>query len=194
VPKLGKLFVISGPSGVGKDTLATEVIKAVPEVERVVTTTTREPRPGEIDGTHYRFISAGEFDKRIREDGFLEWATVHGNRYGSPRQSVADALEKGKSLILAVDVQGAKQIREKMREAVTIFIAPPSLKELANRLTGRSTEDAVEITRRLETAREELEHVDDYDFVVVNTKLGKAAGELIEIIKSQLLKAVGGTG
>ncbi len=193
MPKKGKLFVISGPSGVGKDTLAAEVQEAVPDVERVVTTTTRAPRPGEIDGTHYRFISAGEFDKRIREDGFLEWATVHGNRYGSPRQSVLNALEEGKSLILAVDVQGAKRIKEKMREAVTIFIAPPSLKELANRLTGRSTEGVAEITRRLEAAREELEHVDDYDFVVVNTKLKKAAGELIEIIKSQLSTIAGGT-
>ena len=186
MPKRGKLFVFSGPSGVGKDTLAAKVIKAVPDIERVVTTTTRVPRRDEVEGTHYRFISAGEFDKRIKEDGFLEWATVHGNRYGSPRQGVMDALEKGKSLILAVDVQGAKQIREKMREAVTIFIAPPSLEELSNRLTSRSTEDAAEIGRRLKAASEELEHVDDYDFVVVNTKLDKAAGELTDIIKSQL--------
>jgi guanylate kinase len=186
VPNRGKLFVISGPSGVGKDTLAAKIVKAVPTVERVVTTTTREPRVGEVNGKHYRFVSAGEFDKRIDEDGFLEWATVHGNRYGSPRQSVMDALAKGKSLILAVDVQGAKQIKDKMREAVTIFIAPPSLKELENRLTSRSTEDAAKIAVRLKAAREELEHVDDYDFVVINTELGKAAGELTEIIKSQL--------
>lgn len=186
MPKKGKLFVISGPSGVGKDTLAAEILKAMPECERVVTTTTRSPREGEIDGISYRFISAGEFDKRIGEDGFLEWANVHGNRYGSPKRSVIQGLGQGKSLILTVDVQGARQIKEKMGEAVTIFIAPPSLKELEKRLTSRSTENAGEIAGRLDAAREELEHVDMYDFAVVNADVKQTAGELIEIIKSQL--------
>jgi guanylate kinase len=158
----------------------------MPVCERVVTTTTRLPRAGEVDGIDYRFISAGEFDKRISEDGFLEWATVHGNRYGSPKESVIEGLSEGKTLILAVDIQGAKQIREKMREAVTIFIAPPSLKELEKRLTSRSTENAGQIAKRLEAAREELEHVDKYDFAIVNADVNQATGELIEIIKSQL--------
>lgn len=170
----------------GKDTLASEIIKAMPECERVVTTTTRAPRAGEVDGINYRFISAGEFDKRISEDGFLEWATVHGNRYGSPKDSIIEGLNQGKTLILAVDVQGAKQIRKKMGEAVTIFIVPPSLKELEKRLTSRSTEDAGEIAKRLKAAREELEHVDMYDFAIVNADIKLATSELIEIIKSQL--------
>lgn len=186
MPKKGKLFVISGPSGVGKDTLASKILKMMPECERVVTATTRAPRTGEVDRINYRFISAGEFEKRIGEDGFLEWATVHGNRYGSPKQGIVEKLDQGKSLILAVDVQGANQIKEKMREAVTIFIAPPSIKELEKRLTSRCTENAEEIAERLEAANEELEYVDKYDFAVVNTDIKQTAGELIEIIKSQL--------
>lgn len=182
--KRGKLFVISGPSGVGKDTLVGEVLKDLPDLERVVTATTRKPRAEEQNGINYWFISAEEFDKRIRDDDFLEWANVHDNRYGSPRDKVYEELARGKSMILAVDVQGANKIREKMREAVTIFIVPPSLKELRKRLVARSTEDAAAIERRVAAAKNEMRYIDSYDFAVVNKDVGKASEELLNIIKS----------
>ncbi|MFH1736476.1 MAG: guanylate kinase, partial [Actinomycetota bacterium] len=156
----------------------------LPGFERVVTATTRAPRKDDIQGTHYRFLSAEEFDKRLRENGFLEWAVVHGNRYGTPREVVEKKLAAGTSLLLAVDVQGAKSIREKMREAVTVFITPPSLKELEIRLRGRSTEPEADIERRVAAAQEELKQIDRYDFAVVNADLDKAADELLRIVRT----------
>jgi guanylate kinase len=182
--KRGTLYVISGPSGVGKDTLVGKVLPKLPGFERVVTATTRAPRKDEIQGTHYRFLSAEEFDKRLRENGFLEWAVVHGNRYGTPREAVEKKLAAGTSLFLAVDVQGAKSIREKVREAVTVFVTPPSLKELEMRLRRRRTEPEADIKRRIAAAQEELNQIDRYDFAVVNADLDKAADELLRIVKN----------
>lgn len=182
--KRGTLYVISGPSGVGKDTLVGKVLRELTGFERVVTATTRAPRKDEIQGTDYRFLSAEEFDKQLQENGFLEWAVVHGNRYGTPREAVEKKLDAGISLFLAVDVQGAKSIREKMREAVTVFITPPSLKELEMRLRGRSTEPEADIQRRIAAAQEELNQIDRYDFAVVNADLNKAADDLLRIIEN----------
>jgi len=186
VPIKGKLFVISGPSGVGKDTLAGEVIRTQPGLKRVVTATTRPPRKGEVNGTNYWFLSADEFDQRISSNGFLEWATVHGNRYGTPRKEIEDSLRAGMNLLLAIDVQGAKTIKDKMREAVTIFIAPPSFKELEKRLRGRSTENEREIAARIKTAETEIEHLDAYDYAVVNAEIRDAAADLRGIITTVL--------
>jgi guanylate kinase len=185
VPKSARLFVISGPSGVGKDTLAGEVLNRLSGCERVVTATTRQPRPGEIDGTSYRFLSDEDFDRMVGEDGFLEWAVVHGNRYGTPKEFVLRKLSEGTSLLLAIDIQGAKTIREKMREAVTIFIAPPSFKELERRLRGRSTESDAEVETRIKAAEEEMRQMDLYDFAVVNQSVRQASDELLQIIKSE---------
>ena len=153
-------------------------------MERVVTATTRPPRPGERDGTSYWFLTAEEFDRRVRTGEFLEWAIVHGNRYGTPREAVSEKLAQGISLVLAVDIQGAKSIREKMREAVTIFIAPPSFKELEQRLRGRCTECDAEIDDRIRTAKAEMAEIDRYDYVVVNLDLNQAAEKLRQIIKA----------
>jgi guanylate kinase len=184
VPKEGKLFVISGPSGVGKDTLVNLVLKNLSDSERVVTATTRQPRPGEREGISYRFLTAEEFDQGIRDGQFLEWAWVHGNRYGTPAPEVRKRLEQGISLLLAVDIQGAKSIRDKMGEAVTIFIAPPSFKELEERLRGRSTEQDAEIATRIKTAETEMDQMDQYDFAIVNTQVDQAAKELQQIIEA----------
>ena len=183
--KRARLFVISGPSGVGKDTLAGEILKSIDGCERIVTATTRQPRQGEIDGINYWFLSEPDFDRRISEGGFLEWATVHGNRYGTPKEAVLRKLSEGISLILAIDIQGAKTIREKMREAVTIFIAPPSFKELERRLRGRSTECDSEVKARIKAAENEMREMDFYDFAVVNASVRQATDELLQIIESE---------
>lgn len=154
----------------------------MPGFEKVVTATTRKPRKDEIQGTHYWFLSAAEFDKRLKEDGFLEWAVVHGNRYGTPREAVEAKLASGISLLLAVDVQGAKSIREKMREAVTVFISPPSLQELEKRLRERSTEPEAAIGQRILAAQAEMRHIDRYDFAIVNADIDKAAEDLRRIV------------
>lgn len=185
MPKHARLFVISGPSGVGKDTLAGEILKSAEGCERVVTATTRQPRPGETDGISYWFLSDEDFDRTISEGGFLEWATVHGNRYGTPKEAVLRKLSEGISLILAIDIQGAKSIRDLMREAVTIFIAPPSFKELERRLRGRSTERESEVATRIKAAKEEMRQMDLYDFAVVNHNVRQASDELLQIIESE---------
>ncbi len=184
MPKKGKLFVISGPSGVGKDTLVGLVLPGPANLERVVTATTRPPRPGERDGINYWFLTAEEFERRIKANEFLEWAVVHGNRYGTPAPAVSEKLAHGISLILAIDIQGAKSIRDEMGEAVTIFIAPPSFKELEERLRGRSTECDAEINGRIEAAEDEMAQMDKYDYAIVNTEIEQAAGELKQIIES----------
>jgi guanylate kinase len=182
VIETGRLFVISGPSGVGKDTLAAKVLKLVPGCERVVTATTRTPRGSERNGKDYRFLSNEEFDAMVSEGGFLEWAVVHGNRYGTPKEDVLNRLKDGRDLILAIDVQGAKSIRNRMGEAVTIFIAPPSFKELERRLRDRRTENEQDIVARVEAGKKEMSHMDDYDYAVVNEKADKAAVDIAEIV------------
>lgn len=150
----------------------------------MITATTRAPRKGEKDGEHYFFCSPDEFEKIKRENGFLEWAAVHGASYGTPRKRVETALQDGKSLILAVDVQGAKQIRDIVREAVLIFIAPPSLDELRDRLKKRKTEDEKSRDLRIRTAKAEMDLMESYDHVITNKRLDDAATELISIIDS----------
>lgn len=176
-------FVISGPTAVGKGTLVSALSAAHPDVYISISTTTRRPRPGEIDGQHYNFVSDQEFDDLIAQDGFLEWATVHQtHRYGTVRQQVEDALSCGRPTILEIDLQGARQIRTTMPQATQIFIAPPSWDELVARLRGRGTETPEEMDRRLRTARIELAAENEFDHVIVNDTVPNAVAKLVELI------------
>jgi guanylate kinase len=168
---------------VGKGTLVTELRNRYPEVYVSISATTRSPRPGEIDKVHYYFIDDAAFDRLIAEDGLLEWAEVHGNtRYGTPREPVLQAVAHGKRVILEIDLQGARQVREKLPEAKSIFVLPPDLDALMERLTRRGTETPEQIERRLSTASYELAHKNEFDHIVVNDDLGQAVDELVRLI------------
>jgi guanylate kinase len=183
---MGKVFVITGPSGVGKGTLITELLEAIPELELSVSATTREPREGEVDGVDYHFLSQEEFERRVEAGEFLEHAEYSGNRYGTLREAVDSRLAEGKSVVLEIEVQGARQIREAMPEAVQIFIAPPSEKDLRARLEARGTDSPEEIGRRLETAREELAARDEFPHAIVNDDVQKSALELEKRVRAEL--------
>jgi len=165
----GVLFVLSGPSGVGKGTLNAKLFAEFGEqIAFSVSATTRAPREGEVDGKHYFFISRQEFENRIANNDFLEHAEFAGNRYGTPVSYVKSLLEQGKNVILEIDVQGALQVRSRMPESVSIFILPPSFEELENRLRGRGTETEEKIQMRLGAARREMEYAPQYNYQIVN--------------------------
>jgi len=179
----GHLFVISAPSGAGKTTLLKPVLEAVPALAFSVSHTTRKPRPGEVDGQDYFFVSHDRFAALRAEGDFLEWAEVHGNCYGTSRRAVEASLASGQDIILDIDVQGATQLRKRNDLAATfVFIAPPSLAELERRLTGRQTEEAATIALRLQNARRELQSIDQYDYLIVNDDLDLARAMLTAII------------
>ncbi len=178
--------MITGPSGVGKGTLIKALCERLPEVELSVSATTREPRRGEEDGREYHFLSRAEFDRRIAERDFLEWAEYSGNRYGTLRSEVEARTERGAPVVLEIEVQGARQVRETMPEAVRIFIEPPDPEELRVRLQGRATDDAETIERRLEVARQELRAKDEFSHRVVNDDVDRASNELAGIVRSAL--------
>jgi guanylate kinase len=180
----GHLFIISGPSGAGKGTLVKEVIRRVPGVWVSVSVTTRSPRPGERDGVHYYFVSDEEFDRLVAQDGLLEWAEVHGNRYGTPRSMVEEKLSEGTQVILEIDPQGAFQVREQVERSVMVFITTPSSDELIRRLVARGSETEEQVAQRLKTAEGELALVGKYDHVVINDDVARASEELAGIIES----------
>ena len=180
----GKLFVFSGPSGVGKSTVLKELAKRQ-EFYFSVSATTREPRPGEENGVHYHFHTKKTFKKMIKEEAFLEWAEYVGNYYGTPAKYVDDAMDEGRNVILDIEVQGADQIKAKRPETVRIFIAPPTWEDLAQRLTERGTDAPEKIAGRLERAREELESAKDYDYIVINDEVEHAVSELEAIIMAE---------
>lgn len=180
----GNLFVISGPSGAGKGTLVSRLMEAVPDARLSISATTRKPREGEVDGVHYHFITRDEFMELVDEDGFLEWAEFAGNCYGTPRSFVEQSMAKGAQVILEIEVQGAFQLREKMPDAHLVFIEPPSLEVLEERLRGRGTEDEEAVQRRLATARVELSRKMEYDIRLVNDDLERAVDELIAIVNA----------
>ncbi|MBM3665967.1 MAG: guanylate kinase [Actinobacteria bacterium] len=182
----GKVFVITGPSGVGKGTLIKRLLAAVPELELSVSATTRGPRPGEEDGREYHFLTEQEFQRRVGEDDFLEFATYSGNRYGTLRSALDDRLRSGRSVVLEIEVQGASQVRQSMPEAIQIFIAPPDPAVLRERLVGRDTDSEEEIEKRLRRAEVELEAQVDFPHVVVNDDVQKAATELEQLVRSEL--------
>jgi guanylate kinase len=183
---VGKVFVITGPSGVGKGTLIERLLERVPELELSVSATTREPRAGEEDGRDYHFLTPDEFERRADAGDFLEHATYSGNRYGTLREEVERRLEQGRSVVLEIEVQGARQVREAMPEAVQIFIAPPDPEALRDRLEGRGTDSAEAIDRRLRTAEIELEAQKEFPHVVVNDELQNAAAELEKLVRGEL--------
>lgn len=178
-----RLTVVSGPTAVGKGTVVTRLSKEHPEIFVSVSVTTRPPRPGEIDGVHYHFVSADEFDALISESALLEWATVHGvHRYGTPRAPVVQAIAHGRPALLEIDLQGARQVRSSWPEAQFVFLAPPSWEELVRRLVGRGTESAAQQDRRLHTAREEMAAQTEFDHVVVNGEIGQAVKDLVALV------------
>lgn len=183
VPRADHVTVVSGPTAVGKGTVVARIAHDHPEVWVSVSATTRAPRPGEVDGVHYLFVTEAEFDELVANDGLLEWALVHRKaRYGTPRQPVIDALAAGREVILEIELQGARQVRETWPEARTVFIEPPNWDELVRRLEGRGTEDAEARARRLETARVELAAADEFDHVVINGELSQAVQELVGLM------------
>lgn len=182
-PARARLVVLAGPTAVGKGTVSTHIRDNFPGVLLSVSATTRDPRPGEIDGKHYYFVDHAEFDRLIAEDQLLEWATVHNrNRYGTPRGPVDAALDAGDSVLLEIDIQGARQVKRAMPEAVLVFLLPPSWEEMVRRLVGRGTESPEEQQRRLETAKVELAAQDEFDHAVVNDDVARAAQEVVDLL------------
>ncbi len=178
-----RLTVVSGPTAVGKGTVVTRLSQEHPEIFVSVSVTTRPPRPGEIDGVHYHFVSADEFDALIARGGLLEWATVHGvHRYGTPRAPVLQAIAEGRPALLEIDLQGARQVRDSWPDAQFVFLVPPSWEELERRLVGRGTESAAQRERRLETARAEMAAQAEFDHVVVNAEIGQAVKGLVALV------------
>ena len=178
----GKIYVISGPSGVGKGTIVKALTAAYDDIKVSVSATTRSPREGEINGQSYFFLSREEFEKTVENDGFIEYAEYCGNCYGTPKRPVFEMLDKGIDVILEIEVQGGVQVMEKFPEARGIFILPPSMKSLEKRLRGRQSETEEAILRRLETARYELSQISKYDYFVVNGPLDQAVSDVADII------------
>lgn len=180
-----RLTVLAGPTAVGKGTVAAHVREHHPEVWLSVSTTTRPPRPGEVEGVHYHFVDDAEFDRMVRDGEFLEWAVVHGRaKYGTPRGPVERALDEGRPALLEIDLQGARQVRATMPEAQFVFLAPPTWDELVRRLVGRGTEGLEEREARLATARIELAAAAEFDATVVNEDVRRATGDLVSLMRT----------
>jgi guanylate kinase len=178
--------VLAGPTAVGKGTVANEIRRAHPDVWISVSATTRPPRPGEVDGVHYRFVDDVRFDAMIAAGDLLEWAVVHRTaRYGTPRRPVLEALAAGRLALLEIDLQGARQVRETMPQALFVFLKPPSWEELVRRLIRRGTEDDEERSRRLQTAVRELAAEREFDATVVNEDVHAAAEQLVDLMRAK---------
>ena len=181
----GLLIVLSGPSGAGKGTLCQELLRQMPQVKYSVSATTRQPRPGEVDGLHYYFRSREEFQTMIEQDQLLEWAEFCGNYYGTPQFAVEQAIQAGNDVILEIEIQGALQVKKRFPQGVFIFVVPPSMDELSQRIHKRGTESAEVIEKRLQTAARELEYVSEYDYVVVNDEIPLAVEKLKSILLAE---------
>jgi guanylate kinase len=183
---MAKVFVITGPSGVGKGTLIRSLLQQAPELEVSVSATTRPPRPGEVDGVDYHFISEEEFARRLEAGEFVEHASYSGHRYGTLRSELEGRLAAGTPVVLEIEIQGARQIRESMPGAVQVFIAPPSVEALRARLVGRGTNSPRDVDARLRTARKEMQAQDEFPHVVFNDRLERAVSELVAIVRGAL--------
>jgi guanylate kinase len=182
----GRLLVITGPSGVGKGSLIRRLLEELPNLELSVSATTRPPRQGERDGVHYHFMEEDEFERRVQAGDFIEHAGYSTHRYGTLRSEVEPRLAQGVNVVLEIEVQGARQVRGTMPQALQVFIAPPSPDDLRLRLEGRGTDTEDEIERRLGVAQEELGARSEFGSVVVNDELGRASEELVELVRSHL--------
>jgi guanylate kinase len=183
---MAKVFVITGPSGVGKGTLIRGLLREVPELELSVSATTRKPRPGERDGLDYHFLAPDQFSKHVAADDFLEHASYSGHQYGTLRSEVERRLNEGRPVVLEIELEGARQVRAAMPEAVAVFIAPPSRDALRARLIGRGTDTAEQVETRMQTAERELEAQPEFAHVVVNDRLEEATAELAGIVRDAL--------
>ena len=184
----GILFVVSAPSGAGKTSLVRALLAAEPEVRLSISYTTRRPRPGEADGRDYHFVTPDDFERMLEAGEFLESATVHGNRYGTSQKWIQSELSLGHDVLLEIDWQGAQQVRKLMRGVVSIFILPPSLEALQERLVGRGQDSEEVIARRLDAAREEMSHGAEFEYAIINDDFDRAARDLTSIIRAERLK------
>lgn len=181
----GILIVLSGPSGTGKGTICRELLRSCPDLYYSVSATTRTPRPGEVDGVNYYFLSQEQFRSMIQGDDLLEWAEVYGNYYGTPRQRMLDMLDTGKNVVLEIDTQGAMQVKQKYEQGVFIYIVPPSLGELAERIHKRGTESMESIHKRMACVKDELACAGNYHYIVVNDQVETAVDKIAAIITAE---------
>jgi guanylate kinase len=184
----GTLFIVTAPSGAGKTTLVRGLLERDPKVQLSISFTTRDPRPGEQDGREYNFVDVERF-RALRDRGeFLEWAEVHGNYYATSRVWIKEQIAAGRDILLEIDWQGAQQVRKVFADAVGVFILPPSLEELENRLRGRGTDSDAVISRRLLAARGEMRHVGEFDYVIINNDLQTAVDDLVAVVRAARLR------
>lgn len=181
----GKTFIICGPSGVGKGTVVARLLASNPNLYFSVSATTRQPRPGEVDGVHYHFLSREQFQKWIAEDAFLEHAEFVGNYYGTPKKYVDEAMDRGRDVILDIEIQGAEQVHRQRPEAVRIYVAPPSWAELERRLIGRGTENMEKVRSRLERGKQEFAAANSFDYFVINDTVDNAVTEISAIMLAE---------
>jgi guanylate kinase len=181
-PPLGKLIVLTGPSGVGKGTLMNAILQRYPELHYSVSATTRSPRPGEVNGKNYHFITRSEFEKLVTQEEFLEWAEFAGNFYGTPREAVLNYIQSGELVVLEIELEGARQIRHTFPSALSIFILPPSFAELEKRIRGRGQDTEEAISRRLNRAEEEIAAADEFDLQIINDDFEEALQEIEKAI------------
>ena len=185
---LGHLFIVTAPSGAGKTTLVRLLVDQDPAIRVSISSTTRAPRSGEQDGREYRFVGVENFLAMVGEGEFVEWAEVHGNYYGSSKRWIESELAAGRDVLLEIDWQGAQQVRKTFPQAIGVFILPPSVETLQSRLAGRATDSAETIARRIAAARDEMRHVDEFDYVIINDDLQQALGNLISVVSAARLQ------
>jgi len=185
---LGHLYIVTAPSGAGKTTLVRRLLENDPGIRVSVSHSTRAPRVGERNGVEYHFVGVQEFLEMARNDDFLEWAQVHGNYYGTSRSGIAAALQAGQDVLLEIDWQGARQVRKLFPQAIGVFILPPSIAELEHRLCERATDSPETIARRVAAAREEMQHVAEFDYVIINDELQRALLDLLAVLRAARLR------
>ena len=191
----GLLFILSSPSGAGKTTLSRMLLAKDPEIRLSVSATTRPPRPGEVDGKHYHFVSDAAFDRMVEEDDFYEWAHVFGHRYGTPKGHIREGLKEGQDYLFDIDWQGTQQLKQKDdQDVVTVFVLPPSLAELRRRLESRAQDSSDVIDARMERARAEISHWAEYDYVVINDNVEECFERVCEVLDAERMRRTRQTG